>query len=194
MNHRQQSFERVISTMKLRTPQREALEKFHSVLSKSDMPLNEMSNQEISYLFSKVFPQWDFPHSAPEFTFHLATGVGKTRLIGALIAYMYLSGDSKNFMIVSPRSEIVRKFLSVCSPDNANYIFVDSTLIDFPMVFNGDQAVADYTQSHLFNGGPNIWVLSPQAFSANNARLKNASESDVCSPVEYFNVSSMKIK
>lgn len=186
MNYRQQSFDRVVSTMKLRTPQREALEKFHSILSKSDLPLSEMSNQEVSNLFSKVFPQWDFPHATPEFTFHLATGVGKTRLIGALIAYLFLSGDAKNFMIISPRSEIIRKFLAVCSPDNANYIFVDSTLIDFPLVFNGEQAVSDYTQSHLFNGGPNIWVLSPQAFSANNARLKTTSETDACSPVEYF--------
>jgi hypothetical protein len=186
MKHRQQSLDRVISTMKLRAPQREALEKFHTVLSMSNFPLKEMTSQEISHLFSEAFPKWVFPHSSPEFTFHLATGVGKTRLIGAIIAYLYLSGDAKNFMIISPRTEIVRKFLTVCTPGDANYIFVDQALIEYPSLFNGEQSVTDYTQSRLFGGGPNIWVLSPQAFSANNARLKTTSESDVCSPVEYF--------
>lgn len=186
MNHRQQVFDRVIATMKLRAPQREALEKFHSILSKSELPLKDMEAEEIRNLFSETFSLWEFPHPSLEFTFHLATGVGKTRLIGAIMAYLYLSGDAKNFMIVSPRSEIVRKFQMVCSPDNDKYIFVESSLIDYPSLFNGDHTVTDYTQNRLFSGGPNIWVLSPQSFTANNARLKNASESDVCSPVEYF--------
>lgn len=186
MNNRQQALDRVIATMKLRAPQREALEKFHTILSKSELSLKDMETEEIRNLFSETFSAWEFPHPSPEFTFHLATGVGKTRLIGAIMAYLYLTGDAKNFMIVSPRSEIVRKFLSVCSPDNDKYIFVESSLIDYPSLYNGEHTVTDYTQNRLFTSGPNIWVLSPQSFTANNARLKTASESDVCSPVEYF--------
>ena len=88
--------------MKLRLPQREALECFHNILDKAEMPLSQMSREEVCELFKEANPKWTFEHETPEFTFNLATGVGKTRLIGALIAYLFVSGESKDFMIVSP--------------------------------------------------------------------------------------------
>lgn len=35
-------------------------------------------------------------------TFALATGVGKTRLMGAFIAYLYTQHGIKNFFVVAP--------------------------------------------------------------------------------------------
>ena len=114
MNNKDISLERILTSMNLRIPQKEALEKFHEVMNSADMNLSDMESEQFSQLFKAYYPNWQYEHDSVEFTFHLATGVGKTRLIGAVMAYLYLSGESKNFMIVSPRAEIVRKFKNVC--------------------------------------------------------------------------------
>ncbi|WP_255783156.1 DEAD/DEAH box helicase family protein [Prevotella communis] len=133
----------------------------------------------------KNHPNWEFEHDATEFTIHMATGVGKTRLIGALIAYLYLSKESHNFMIISSRTEIIRKFIAVCT-GLKDYLFVDQSLVDYPTVFNSESSVRDFTQSGMFDGGPRIWVISPQSLTANNARMKFKGQFDKCSPVEYI--------
>lgn len=183
-NNKTLALERVISAMNLRLPQQEALEHFHEIMNKAELPLCDMSMEEVSMLFKNENPCWVFDHEAPEFTFHLATGVGKTRLIGAVIAYLFLAKESKNFMIVSPRSEIIRKFINVCNGVK-EYIFVDEGLVDFPQIFNSDSNVSEYDQNGMF-GGPRIWILSPQSLTANNARMKFKGQFDSCSPVEYL--------
>ena len=85
-NNKNIAYERVIISMNLRLPQKEALECFHKVMSKSELPLSDMTKEEVVSLFKEANPDWIFDHNAPEFTFHLATGVGKTRLIGAVMA------------------------------------------------------------------------------------------------------------
>lgn len=179
------AFEKVVEAMHLRKPQREALTRFHQVLNGTDVPLKDMGDEDLKGLFRKAFPSWNYEHDAVEFTFHLATGVGKTRLIGAVIAYLYLSGESKNFMIVSPRSEIVRKFKDSCANEK-KYLFVDPLLVDYPTVFDSESNVADFKLGSLFGESPRIWIMSPQSLSANGARMKKKLETDYCSPVEYL--------
>ena len=185
-NNKTLALERVISSMRLRVPQKEALERFHEIMNRSELTLSAMSVGEVSELFKNENPTWVFDHDAPEFTFHLATGVGKTRLIGAVMAYLFIAKESQNFVIVSPRSEIVRKFLAICGGGEGDYIFVDPSLVDYPSLFQQTSSVGDYDQNSMFAGGPRIWVLSPQALTANNARMKNKGEFDSCSPVEYL--------
>lgn len=79
--------------MSLRQPQQEAMERFHEIMSKAELPLCDMSMEEVNLLFKNDNPGWVFDHETPEFTFHLATGVGKTRLIGAVIAYLFLAKE-----------------------------------------------------------------------------------------------------
>jgi len=184
-NNKTLALERVITSMRLRVPQQEAMERFHEIMNKSELSLAAMSVEEVTELFKNENPTWEFDHDAPEFTFHLATGVGKTRLIGAIMAYLYIAKESKNFIIVSPRSEIVRKFLTVCGGVK-DYIFVDPSLVDYPSLFQQTSSVGDFDNNTMFAGGPRIWVLSPQALTANNARMKSKGEFDSCSPVEYL--------
>lgn len=183
------TYDKIVETMHLRRPQQEALDKFHQIMGNINGSLDDVDNNELKDLFKKAFPEWSFEHDAVEFTFHLATGVGKTRLIGAVIAYLFLSGGSKDFMIVSPRSEIVRKFKDACGNEK-KYLFVDPMLVDYPTVFDSESNVSDYEQGRLFGNGPRIWIISPQSLSANGARMKRKLESDPCSPVEYL--SSLK--
>lgn len=184
-NEKNIAFERIKGAMSLRTPQLEALEKFHHVMEKSELSLKDMTAEEVTSLFKEANPTWAFDHSTTEFTIHMATGVGKTRLIGAIIAYLFLSKESRNFMIVSTRTEIIRKFYDVCSGAR-DYLFVDPSLVDYPTVFNSESNVRDFTQTGMFDKGPRIWVISPQSLTANNARMKFKGQYDSCSPVEYL--------
>ena len=184
-NEKNIAFEQVKATMSLRTPQIEALERFHHVMDKTDLPLKDMSAEEVAALFKEDNPNWTFGHPAAEFTIHMATGVGKTRLIGAIIAYLFLSKESHNFIIVSARTEIIRKFISVCTGER-DYLFVDPSLVDYPTVFNSESNVRDFTQSGMFDKGPRIWIISPQSLTANNARMKFKGQFDNCSPIEYL--------
>lgn len=179
------AFEQIKATMSLRTPQLEALEKFHNVMEKAPLTLKDMTAEDIKKLFKENCPDWRFDHATTEFTLHLATGVGKTRLIGAIIAYLYLSKESQDFMIVSSRTEIIRKFIAVCTGVR-DYIFVDQSLVDYPTVFNSEHNVSDFTQAGMFDKGPRIWIISPQSLTANNARMKFKGQFDKCSPVEYL--------
>ena len=179
------AFEKVKGTMSLRTPQYEALERFHTILNNADLSLKDLTAKDLSALFKDNQPNWVFEHDAPEFTMHMATGVGKTRLIGALIAYLFLSKESLHFMIVSSRTEIIRKFIAACNGER-QYLFVDQSLVDYPTIFNAESNVRDFTQSGFFNSGPKIWVISPQSLTAKNARMKFKGQFDKCSPVEYL--------
>jgi len=44
----------------------------------------------------------DFEREFPSLCFALATGVGKTRLMGAFISYLYLAHGVRNFFVLAP--------------------------------------------------------------------------------------------
>ena len=57
-------------------------------------------------------------------TFALATGVGKTRLMGAFIAYLYTQHGIKNFFVVAPNTTIYEKLKKdISASGSAKYIF-----------------------------------------------------------------------
>lgn len=51
----------------------------------------------------------DFERDFMSLTFALATGVGKTRLMGAFIAYLYTQHHIRNFFVVAPNTTIFEK-------------------------------------------------------------------------------------
>ena len=187
MTKKKEALNRVINTMHLREPQQKALEAFHNCFCKTEDSLADLTYDSLKELFIKDFPDWHYDNDCLEFTFHLATGVGKTRLIGAVMAYLFLAKESRNFLIVSPRTEILRKFVNVCQQSNKDYIFVDSSLVDYPYLLNGNSDIQEYTSNRLeLLTGPRIWILSPQSFTARNAKLKERSEHSKFSAVEYL--------
>lgn len=186
MSDKEQALSGVLSTMHLRKPQAEALKAFHEVLNSITTPLSELDNDEITNAFRTYYPNWNFSDKCTEFTFHLATGVGKTRLIGAVMAYLFNANESKNFMIISPRAEIIRKFLDVCQPTSKDYIFVDSNFVGSPHIMDGDSLVYGGTILDSIYTGPKIWILTPQALTAKDAKLKKKNEYDTCSTVDYI--------
>ena len=184
MNTKELALNKVLSTMHLRRPQREALVAFHEVMFNAVKPLSNMTLPEISLLFREKYPTWHLKNPSPEFTFHLATGVGKTRLIGAIMAYLFLSNESKNFIIITPRTEIIRKFIRDIQPESKKYIFVDAGLVGYPRVMNADTVIS-YENEAIYTG-PRIWILTPQAFSTRDAKIKKRGCHEALSVVDYL--------
>src|SRR4051794_34792395 len=51
----------------------------------------------------------DFEREFPSVCFALATGVGKTRLMGAFVSYLYLAHGIRNFFVLAPNLTIYNK-------------------------------------------------------------------------------------
>jgi type III restriction enzyme len=88
--------------------------------------VDEILAESINYLskISEAKNFTKFERKFPAFTFALATGVGKTRLMGAFVAYLYLVYGIQHFLIVAPNLTIYRKLLEDFSKANhPKYVF-----------------------------------------------------------------------
>src|SRR5436190_24139464 len=93
------AFESAKERMRLRKPQLDSLREFHAIFSDLPGKLSETKGEDIADLFQAHHPEWASNGIFPEMTFALATSVGKTRLMGALMSYLFTSGESRNFLI-----------------------------------------------------------------------------------------------
>lgn len=60
----------------------------------------------------KLFPHVkDFEREFPSFAFSIATGIGKTRLMGACIAYLYLAKGIRHFFVLAPNLTLYEKLI-----------------------------------------------------------------------------------
>ena len=155
--------ELVVRIMNLRPPQGEALRTLAKALQRLPRPLHECGADELRAYLTQG-EQWQ--HTAhPTFTVALATGVGKTRLAGAIIALLYLTKESRTYLILAPRRAVLRRFEDALNPNFREYIFVESGWIPEPLVISGDQ-IADpagiEAMPDMFRHGPTIYLLSPQ--------------------------------
>lgn len=65
----------------------------------------------------------DFERAFPSLCFALATGVGKTRLMGAFIAYLYRVHHLKHFFVLAPNLTIYEKLKADFAPNHPKYVF-----------------------------------------------------------------------
>jgi len=86
----------------------------------------------------------DFEREFPSLCFALATGVGKTRLMGAFIAYLHLAYGIDNFFVLAPNLTIYDKLIGDFTPNTPKYVFkgIAEFVTSPPMVVTGD----DYDQ------------------------------------------------
>ena len=65
----------------------------------------------------------DFERDFPSLCFALATGVGKTRLMGAFISYLHLAYGIHNFFVLAPNLTIYNKLINDFTPNTPKYVF-----------------------------------------------------------------------
>lgn len=106
-----QNFNLINNRMSLRNPQTESLEILSKILDKIELK-KEFNNEELLPIVQSIAPTCsDFERNFPSICFSLATGVGKTRLMGAFMAYLYKEKNIKNFMVIAPNLTIYNKLI-----------------------------------------------------------------------------------
>lgn len=94
----------VTGRLSLRPPQAESLNKLARALDAAPELLGH--ERDLSAILSTLKAEFstleDFEREFPSLCFALATGVGKTRLMGAFIAYLHLAHGISNFFVLAP--------------------------------------------------------------------------------------------
>ncbi|MFA5343452.1 MAG: DEAD/DEAH box helicase family protein [Kiritimatiellia bacterium] len=153
--------EQISQYMSLREPQREALQVLHEISATIDYktaPLDAVA--AIAAEKSKAAKPVKFDTQFPSFCFALATGVGKTRLMGACIYYLWQTKGYRNFFILSPNITIYDKLRAELNPAHPKYMFVGLADMPLPQVYDGDNYVRFNPAQMLFGNPPNIFIFN----------------------------------
>lgn len=113
----------IANRLSLREPQRDSLKILDRVLEISNLTKGADTKQILEIIQSEFPTVKDFERAFPSLCFSLATGVGKTRLMGAFIAYLHRFYGVKNFFVVAPNLTIYNKLHQDFTPNTPKYVF-----------------------------------------------------------------------
>lgn len=176
MNNFKFSISDITGTLSLRKPQEKSLTILHELLSTLNIK-HGASLEDNEKIVHDLYPT--FSKSERDFlslTFALATGVGKTRLMGAFIAYLYTNHDIKNFFIVAPGTTIYEKLKQdLGNENNSKYVFKGlSCFSNPPQIITDD----DYRtkQINLFESDINIYIYNIDKFNQEGSKMRSVNE------------------
>lgn len=176
--------------LSLRTPQEESLvilEKLADALT-----LEKEVNLEDELLkVNTLYPTCtSFERNFPSICFALATGVGKTRLMGAFIAYLHLHKGLNNFFVMAPNLTIYDKLVDdFGNPAHPKYVFrgIAEFTQNKPRIITGDNYDQGMAQDLLTKVSINIFNISKlnaETRQGAEPRIKRLRE---CLGDSYFN-------
>lgn len=178
----EQALEYINNAMNLRSPQLKSLNIFADYLKSNSgqkllSRMKRDSGSNVSEILSesqeyfKSIPEahefQEFERAFPAYTFALATGVGKTRLMGAFVAYLYLVYNIQHFLIVAPNLTIFRKLYEDFSKaNNPKYVFrgIQEININTAKVITSEN-YAQYRTNSLFGNQIEINIFNIQQFA-----------------------------
>lgn len=135
---------RIVNTisarLSLRPPQRESIEILADLddqvgFTKDTDPIAALE------IIRNSYPNvTDFERDFPSLCFALATGVGKTRLMGAFIAYLNQAKGIRHFFVLAPNLTIYNKLIADFTPNTPKYVFqgIEAFAIEPPEIITGD--------------------------------------------------------
>lgn len=131
--------------MSLREPQKEALQYLDAISSNCDYQRNTLAEIEsvaTANCEDKHTVKVDDNFKFPSFCFDMATGIGKTRLMGAAIYYLYKTKGYKHFFILAPGNTIYDKLRKEANPAHPKYIFKGlEAEMGRPKVYDGENYI-----------------------------------------------------
>ena len=156
--------------LSLRPPQEESLKRLARAIEISPDFLQH--EREVLAILSTLKAEFstleDFEREFPSLCFALATGVGKTRLMGAFIAYMHLAHGINNFFVLAPNLTIYNKLIADFTRNTPKYVF--KGIAEFaqqpPLIITGDNydqtgaAVEDQPRGFAHDVRINIFNIS----------------------------------
>jgi len=177
--------------LSLRPPQTESLNILAELADKLELKKNADLKAELEKVNSTYPTCTDFERDFPALCFALATGVGKTRLMGTFITYLYLAKGFKNFFVLSPNLTIYNKLITDLSDtSHPKYVFcgIGEFVHQRPRIITGDN-YKDFRQLSFDKSEVNISVFNISKINAETRggtppRIKRLSE---CLGESYFN-------
>jgi type III restriction enzyme len=130
----------ISSRLSLRQPQRDSLEILAHVLEMCPPKKGgdlEAQLAKVQEIYTNIA---SFDREFVSLCFALATGVGKTRLMGAFMSLLYTQYGVRNFFVLAPNLTIYNKLITDFSPASPKYVL--NGLQEFannpPLVITGD--------------------------------------------------------
>lgn len=181
----------VAGRLSLREPQSVSLERLHTALESVPALRDSKarSAEELKAMQEALkaeFPKLtDFERDFPSLCFALATGVGKTRLMGAFISYLHAAYGYKHFFVLAPNltiyDKLIRDFSDTTGP---KYVFkgIADFAVEAPEVITGEtyeqkgdlvsQAIDAPVQINIFN----ISKINSEVRGGKAPKIKRLSE------------------
>jgi type III restriction enzyme len=178
----------ITGRLSLRAPQTESLAKLASAIEAAPAILqHDREAAEVAAVLSALKGQFptlqDFERDFPSLCFALATGVGKTRLMGAFISYLFQAHGIKHFFVLAPNLTIYDKLIADFTPNTPKYVF--KGIAEFtsypPEIITGDnyeeraQALGDLLSPVTINIF-NIAKITSEVRGGKAPRIKRLSE------------------
>ena len=173
----------IAGRLSLRPPQRRSLEILDRI-TEIVPPKKDADLQAALAAIRSEFPTVsDFEREFPSLCFALATGVGKTRLMGAFISYLHLAHGINNFFVMAPNLTIYNKLITDFTPNTSKYVFkgIAEFATDAPEIITGDnyEAKAGTLFDLLLRCKVNIFNISKintEVRGGKSPRIKRLSE------------------
>lgn len=174
----------IAGRLSLRAPQRRSLE----ILDRITEIVPPRKGADVAAALEIIrseFPSvTDFERDFPSLCFALATGVGKTRLMGAFISYLHLAHGINNFFVLAPNLTIYNKLIVDFSDrTHPKYVFkgISEFAIDAPSIITGDNYDQHDPASGTLFGGVrinifNISKINSEVRGGKSPRIKRLSE------------------
>lgn len=163
--------------MSLRPPQKRSLQRLDNILDEFDLK-KDRDLEEALEIIHELYPTCtNFERNFISLTFALATGVGKTRLMGAFITYLYTQHGIKNFFVVAPNLTIYEKLKKdLGDPSSDKYVFrgIGCFAQLQPNLITGE----NYAEKGLMGGFSDVTinVFNISKFNREIGKIRNLSE------------------
>jgi len=169
--------------LSLRRPQEESLSIMADLSDRLALQKNVDLSAELEKVTSSCPTCTDFERNFPSLCFALATGVGKTRLMGAFIAYLFLAKNIRNFFVLAPNltvyNKLIEDFSNTSSP---KYVFqgIGEFVHRRPRIITGDN-YEEVRQGELFKYEVhinifNIGKINAETRGGKSPRIKRLGE------------------
>lgn len=159
--------------LSLREPLQESLDILVNIVNAIKLEKNSDIKSSLEIIKGKFPSCTDFDRDFPSICFSIATGVGKTRLMGACISWLYLDKGIRNFFILAPNLTIYDK-LTKDFGDTASAKYVFKGISEFvhnpPLIITGEnynQAGGLFDESEI-----RINIFNIAKFNAENRATK----------------------
>jgi type III restriction enzyme len=153
----------IAGRLSLRAPQRRSLEILDRV-TEIVRPAKEADLEAALATIRSEFPTvTDFEREFPSMCFALATGVGKTRLMGAFIAYLHAAHGLENFFVLAPNLTIYNKLITDFTPNTPKYVLkgISDFALAPPVITTGENYERQIASGgNLFPTTINIFNIS----------------------------------